>query len=210
MLVYCPIASTTSWPDTAGALMTICVLGVPPCDDTPRNARASGVASQARTPASPKQTGALAPLPAGVSGRVAQVGDRAPSPKASPLHTQMAHMMGTVSQIGPAVQRMLRSVTDALDDVARSLVGPQLAFAGAGAPVQTQAPATVDPIGPTVMAMSTIRDMISGSLARECPGQWLDVEYEDVKKAAKKDKSAKKAKKLADQGKRLRAKIRGK
>jgi hypothetical protein len=114
-----------------------------------------------------------------------------------------------------ALQDAVARLGDALDRTLAALFPTPLqlqpAFAYAG--TSRAAPARSVDLGGPILYFATIRDMLRGHgrLQREVPGQWLDREYEEVVAAAKKgDQTAKKAKKLAEQGKRLLEKLKGK
>jgi hypothetical protein len=134
-------------------------------------------------------------------------------PQSSAIHVRMKEMiagsLGFVGDIRRALDRFGQQLADALAPIfepAQELVPVYAGVGGRAFPIQRETTGS-----PVILMMAKIRDMITGSLAREVPGQWLDAEYDDVVKAAKQgDASAKKAKKIAEQGDRLREKIKNK
>lgn len=136
------------------------------------------------------------------------------------LHVRMASMLGQISgflaradrAIQSGVHDLERSLNMLADAVFGPVAQPQLALAGAHGGAYTSEAQAVTPKGGTVM-FASIRDMLKGHgrLQRECPGEYLDADYDQVVKDAKGgDQKAKKAKKLAEQGKRLSGKLKGK
>ena len=135
-------------------------------------------------------------------------GKRAAGAQTSATHVNMMALLNGAIDFKNNALRVLQDGLQEVDRTMAQLLSTTSPLALAGG-FTVDAPRPV--LGDNVLKMSTIGEMISGSLRRKCPGEMLNREYEDVVALAKQgNKAARTAKKLAEQGDRLRAKNKGK
>ncbi len=180
--------------------------------------KSEAVTTQKPVEQTPEKLGGLVPahlrsLPQG-EGRHAQS-------QTSGTHVQIGAMMGQLVAFGDRALQSLQSGLlnleadlNRLIDVAFSPQLQPVLVGVSGQAVKTRPAQEVGAKGSNIVYMSTIREMLGfGRLKNECPAEFFDKEYGDVVKQAKNgpDKAkARKAKKLAEQGKRLGGKLKGK
>ena len=141
---------------------------------------------------------------------------RGASDKTSGVHARMNALLGKTVDFAQRAEHGMQSglldLEQSVNALLDSLFGapvPSLVLAGSNQSVPVS---DIMDRGDGRLLFAKIRDMLRGhgNLKRNVPDEYLDQEYEDVKKEAKTNNKAKKAKKIAEQAERLSEKTKGK